>query len=51
MKIYRCVLWCLLIIFLVVAIIYVAYFYSEQSSNNEGTLIWRGVNVTGYNIC
>ena len=51
MKIYRTVLWCLLIVFIAATVIYVAYFYNEHGSSKEGTLIWREKDVTGYRIC
>ena len=51
MKIYRGVLWCLLVVFIVAAIVYVAYFYSEERSTDGGTLIWRVEDVSGNSIC
>lgn len=51
MKIYRGVLWGLLVISIVVAVIYVSYFYNEQRSIDGGTLIWRVENVSGNGIC
>lgn len=51
MKIYRGVLWCLLVVFIAVTVIYIAYFYNEQRSTDGGTLIWRVENVSGNRIC
>lgn len=51
MKIYRAVLWCLLVVFIIAAVIYMAYFYNEQRSTNGGTLIWRVEDVTNYRLC
>lgn len=51
MKIYRGILWCLLIVFVSATIIYIGYYINEQRSNQEGTLIWREMNVAGNGIC
>lgn len=51
MKIYRGVLWCLLVVFIAVTVIYIAYFYNEQRSTDGGTLIWRVEDVSGNRIC
>ena len=51
MKIYRRVLWCLLVVFLAAIVIYMSYFYNEQRSMSDGTLIWRGEDVSGNGIC
>lgn len=51
MKIYRAVLWCLLVVFISAAVIYMAYFYSEQRSTDGGTLIWRVEDVTNHCLC
>lgn len=51
MKIYRSILWGLLVISIVVAVIYVSYFYNEQRSIDGGTLIWRVENVSDNSIC
>ena len=39
MKIYRGILGCLLVVFIAAIIIYLAYFYNEQRSTEQGTLI------------
>ena len=51
MKIYRFVLWCLLVVFISAMGIYIAYFYNEQRSTDGGTLIWRVENVSGNGVC
>lgn len=51
MKIYRAVLWCLLVVFIIVIVIYMSYFYNEQRSTDGGTLIWRVEDVSGNSIC
>ena len=51
MKIYRALLWCLLVVFVAAIIIYIAYFYNEQSSSKEGTLIWRKEHAADYDLC
>ena len=51
MKIYRGILWCLLLVFIAAAVIYIAYFYDEQRSTDGGTLIWRVEDVSGIDIC
>ena len=51
MKIYRFVLWCLLVIFIAATVIYIAYFYNQQRLIDGGTLIWRVEDVSGYSIC
>ena len=39
MKIYRGILWCLLVVFVAATVIYIVYFYNEQRSTDGGTLI------------
>ena len=39
MKIYRGIIWCLLVVFIAATVIYMAYFYNEQRSVEQGTLI------------
>ena len=63
MKLYRYFLGCLLVFFIIIAVLYVFSFYDERRSTENGTLIWRqnidyvqgmrGVegDVTGYSIC
>ena len=51
MKIYRGVLWCLLVVFVAATVIYIAYFYNEQGSREGATLIWRVEDVSSHRIC
>ena len=51
MKIYRCILGCLLVVFIVLGVWYVVSNIYEQRSIEDGTLIWRVENVTDYRIC
>ena len=51
MKIYRCVLGCLIAFFLVIGVIFLAAQYNERRSIDGGTLIWREENVTTHHIC
>ena len=51
MKIYRRIIGGLLVIFIAATLIYIGYFYNEKRSVEEGTLIWRGENVTSYDLC
>ena len=51
MKIYRGIIACLLVVFIVATIIYVAYFYNEQRSVEDGILIWRKNYVTSGDLC
>ncbi len=51
MKLYRYIVGSLLVIFIIVTVIYIAYFYDERRSVEDGTLIWRGENVTSYDLC
>ena len=51
MKIYRRIIGGLLVIFIAATLIYIGYFYNEKRSVEEGTLIWRGENVTSFDLC
>lgn len=53
MKLYRCVIGGLLVIFLAIGVWYMVSNYNEQRSINGGTLIWRGEEafVTGNSLC
>lgn len=51
MKIYRCVIGCLLVFFLVVGVWYIATNINEQRSIEDGLLIWREEDVTDYGLC
>lgn len=51
MKIYRWIIGVLLVVFLIVTVVYIAYFYNENRSIENGTLIWRKDNVTYYDLC
>lgn len=46
MKIYRCVLGCLLVFFIICGVIFVASQYSQRRSIDGGTLVWRAEDVT-----
>lgn len=51
MKIYRFIIGGLLVVFIAVTIIYIAYFYNEQRSIENGTLIWRVEHVANHDLC
>ena len=52
MKIYRCVIGCLMVLFIAIGIWYIVSCYYEQGSTKDGTLIWRGVeDGADYNLC
>ena len=42
MKIYRCLIGCLMAIFIAIGVWYLYSCYNEQRSINGGTLIWEG---------
>ena len=47
MKIYRCVVGGLLVLFIAIAIGYIVSCYYEQGSTKDGTLVERGVEQYG----
>lgn len=51
MKIYRCILGCLLAFFIILGVWYVVSNINEQRSIDEGTLIWRVEDVADYHLC
>lgn len=53
MKIYRCVVGCLLVFFIAIGVWYMVSCYNEQRSIEDGTLIWRGeeVHVASHSLC
>ena len=51
MKIYRGVVGCLLVFFLVLGIIFIASQYDKRYSTDGGTLIWRVEDVTNHSLC
>ena len=51
MKIYRCIIGCLLVFFLVIGVWYIATSINEQRSIEDGLLIWREENVADYGLC
>ena len=51
MKIYRCVIGCLLVFFIAIGVWYVVSCYGERRSIDEGTLIWRVEDGTDHSLC
>ena len=51
MKIYRCVIGCLLVFFIAIGVWYVLSCYSEQRSIEDGLLIWRVEDVAEHSLC
>lgn len=51
MKIYRCVLGCLLVVFLVIGALFVMSYINEHRSVEDGTLIWRDEYATNCDLC
>lgn len=47
MKIYRCILGCLLVFFIVIGVLYVYAHYNEQRSMKDGTLVFRSESIRG----
>ena len=51
MRIYRCVIGCLFVLFIVISVWYVVSCYNEQQTIDKGTLIWRVEDDTNHSIC
>lgn len=51
MKIYRCVVGVLLVLFLAIGVWYVYSNVYEQRSIDDGILIWEDKSVSGYRLC
>lgn len=47
MKVYRCIIACLMLTFIAIGVWYFIYALDEQRSTAGGTLIWRVEDVTG----
>ena len=51
MKIYRCIIGCLLVFFFAIGVWYVVSCYDKGQSISEGTLIWRVEDGADHSIC